>query len=155
MSAALVLPLTEVKENGRISVDVSVSPSDFPDILDSGQLIAPVAVKGNICRKDDEAVFEGAASGRWRLECTRCLAPVETSYAAPVEHRAPIDGGPMDLSDEVRQSIILAQPMKIHCRPDCKGLCPLCRRNRNLEDCGHAVAESSSRPRLTVRPDKG
>ncbi len=157
MSALLLVPLTEVKEKGFISVDVRVTPEEFPGAVAEGDLVGPVSVKGSVARQDDEAVFEGEASGRWRFECTRCLAPVEAGYAASVEQRAPIDGGPMDLSDEVRQSIILAQPMKIYCRPDCKGLCSICRRNRNLEDCGHPQggADSSLRPRLTARPDKG
>ncbi|MFI5363921.1 MAG: YceD family protein [Elusimicrobiota bacterium] len=57
----------------------------------------------------------------------------------------------------MRQAIGLAQPMKIFCKPDCKGLCSVCHKNRNLADCGHAQggAESSTRPRLTPRPNKG
>jgi uncharacterized protein len=65
----------------------------------------------------------------------------------------------MDLTDEIRQSIGLAEPMKIFCKPDCKGLCAVCRQNRNVKDCGHpqpeAADRSSTRPRLTPRPQKG
>ena len=114
-------------------------------------------MKGSISQQDNEAVFEGSARGRWRVECTRCLTPVEGAFDAAVELRVSIDGGPMDLSDEVRQSVVLAQPMKTYCKPDCQGFCSVCLKNRNLGDCGHAQggAESSTRPRLTPRPDKG
>ena len=157
MSDVLVFPLADVKENGALAVDVRVPPEEFPGVVDSGELIGPVAVKGTIVEDEAEAVFAGDARGRWRLECTRCLAPVEADYAAAVEQRAPLDGGPIDLSDEVRQSLVLAQPMKIYCKPDCKGLCVVCRKNRNLADCGHQQQEpqASTRPRLTPRPDKG
>ncbi|MFI5346533.1 MAG: YceD family protein [Elusimicrobiota bacterium] len=157
MSASLVFPLTEVKEKGFVPVDVSVPSADFPDTLPEGELVGDIAVKGSLSQQDDEAVFEGSARGRWRVECTRCLTPVEGNYDAAVEQRSSIDGGPMDISDEVRQSIVLAQPMKTYCKPDCKGFCSVCRKNRNLGDCGHAQggAESSTRPRLTPRPDKG
>ena len=157
MSELLVFPLTEVKEKGFVPVDVFVPPEEFPEVVADGELLGPISVKGSLSRQDDEAVFEGAARGRWRIECTRCLAPTEGNFEAPVELSVSIDGGPMDLSDEVRQSIVLAQPMKIYCKPDCKGLCVVCHQDRNKRDCGHTLPEpeTSTRPRLTPRPDKG
>ena len=65
----------------------------------------------------------------------------------------PIDSGPMDLTEDVRQSIGLAQPMKIFCKPDCKGLCSVCHKNRNLADCGHAQGgECHQHASLVMRP---
>jgi len=142
----LRLPLTEVKEKGSAAVEVSVPPQAVGAALEGGELLGDVLVKGTITQEDEEAAFAGSARGRWRIECARCLAPVESPYAAAVESRVPIDGGPMDLSDDVRQAIVLAQPMKTYCRPDCKGLCPVCRGNRNLADCGHAPAEAGDPP---------
>lgn len=157
MSERLCFPLTEVKEKGFVPVDVTVPSADFPEAVTDGELLGPVAVKGSISQQDEEAVFEGSARGRWRIECTRCLTPTEGEYDAPIELAVSIDGGPLDLSDEVRQSIILAQPMKIYCKLDCKGLCVVCHQNRNVKECGHKLPEpeTSTRPRLTPRPDKG
>ena len=157
MTSPLSFPLTEVKENGELPVLTDAGPEHFPDALTEGALVGPVTVEGVIRRIDDEAAFEGTAQGRWRFECTRCLTPVETAWSTAFEASAPIDGGPMDLADEVRQSIALAQPMKIICRPDCLGLCAQCRRNRNEGECGHTDAgpRTSTMPRLTPRPQKG
>lgn len=156
MSGPLVFPLSEVKEKGFVAVEASAPAGEFPDAVADGALTAPISVKGVITQQDDEAVFEGSASGRWRLECTRCLTPTEGNFDAPVELSAPIDGEPMDLTEAVRESIVLAQPMKILCRPDCKGLCVVCRKNLNLADCGHKAPEPeiSRRPRLTPRAKK-
>jgi uncharacterized protein len=41
------------------------------------------------------------------------------------------------LDDEVRQSILLAIPLKALCREDCRGLCPECGADLN-EDEGHS-----------------
>lgn len=157
MKSPLVVSLKDLKDKGEIPVDASVEPEAFPDALSEGALVGDVAVKGRILPVDDEAVFEGAARGRWSFECMRCLAPVEAEWTAPVEATAKIDGGRLDLSEEVRQSISLAQPMKVVCTPECKGLCTVCRKNRNLKDCGHKDEgpQMSRRPRLTIRPDKG
>jgi uncharacterized protein len=39
------------------------------------------------------------------------------------------------IDDEVRESMLIALPMKRLCREDCLGLCPQCGRNRNIEPC--------------------
>ena len=157
MAELLRFPLTEVKEVGELAVRVEVPPDLFAGALSEGELVGPVSVSGMIRRVDEEANFEGVAKGRWRFECTRCLAPVEGEWKEKLDVMVSIDAGPMDLTDEVRQSIGLAQPMKVFCKSDCKGLCSVCHKNRNLGDCGHAQggAEASTRPRLTPRPDKG
>ncbi len=43
----------------------------------------------------------------------------------------------VDLSPLIRDIIILSVPMKPLCKPDCKGLCPVCGANWNKETCEH------------------
>ena len=157
MNASLKIPLKDLKDKGELPVEAAVGAELFPDALSEGALVGSVVVSGRILPVDDTAAFEGTAKGRWSFECVRCLAPVELPWQASVAAEAPIDGGSLDLTEEVRQSIALAQPMKVVCRPECKGLCTICRKNRNLADCGHVDEgpQMSQRPRLTIRPDKG
>ena len=42
----------------------------------------------------------------------------------------------LDLAEVAMTDLRLSMPTKILCRPDCKGLCPVCGQNRNLTDCG-------------------
>ncbi len=44
-------------------------------------------------------------------------------------------GDGIDLGLMMREQFYLALPMKPLCRPDCKGLCPVCGKNRNRETC--------------------
>jgi len=39
------------------------------------------------------------------------------------------------LEDALREQVLLATPVRALCREDCKGLCPQCGRNLNLEQC--------------------
>ncbi len=39
------------------------------------------------------------------------------------------------LADVVTEQVILAVPMKVVCRAECRGLCPVCGANRNTEVC--------------------
>jgi uncharacterized protein len=157
VSEPLIVALQEVKDDGEAAVDASVPAAEFPDAMQEGELVGVVSVKGTVRQQDDKALFIGTAKGTWRIECLRCLKPTPGSFAAELECEGPIDAGSLDLTDEVRQAIVLAQPMKTLCRPDCKGLCPVCRANRNEKDCGHKeeTPPSPTRTRLTRGPHKG
>ncbi len=166
MISAFCFPLKDVKENGRMAVNAKTGPEAFPDALSEGSLIGPIALEGMILAVDDEAAFTGTAKGQWRFECTRCLKSLEQNWSSQIEAMAPIDGGLMDLTDEVRQSIALAQPMKVLCKPDCGGLCEICQKNLNEGTCGHPEGgdgdgvpgghfTDTRKPRLTPRPKKG
>lgn len=41
----------------------------------------------------------------------------------------------IDLSEDVREMIVMAVPLKLLCREGCKGLCPRCGANWNLGNC--------------------
>jgi uncharacterized protein len=49
------------------------------------------------------------------------------------------------LDDVVREQILLAVPLKVTCREDCKGLCPHCGQNLNQEKCSCAVTQEEPR----------
>ena len=51
----------------------------------------------------------------------------------------------LNLSEVVRQDILLTVPTAPLCRSNCKGLCPVCGKNRNREDCHHDSKEIDPR----------
>ena len=100
--------------------------------------------------------------------CGRCLTQYRQDLAIAVEEEflvggsvAPRDGalrpedfvvplGPdlvLDVTEAVRQHLLLAVPMVPICRPECRGLCPRCGRNLNEQDCGCEPVETID-PRL-------
>lgn len=53
----------------------------------------------------------------------------------------------IDLACALDTSLIMETPFVVLCKPDCKGLCPVCGENLNEVDCGHAQqVEESRRP---------
>jgi len=70
----------------------------------------------------------GADAGRDELSITD--AEAEISY---------YEGEGLPLEDVVREQVLLAAPLKVTCREDCKGLCPHCGKNLNEEQCSCAV----------------
>jgi uncharacterized protein len=77
---------------------------------------------------------EGSDAGKEELSVT--AAEAEISYYA---------GNGLELKDVLQEQVLLAVPLKMVCRTDCKGLCPSCGRNRNLEPCD--CAEKNEDPR--------
>ena len=90
--------------------------------------------------------------------CYRCLEDASLDQAVDArEYQAEdpqgdeeldsayVDDDRLDLSQWVRDSIALALPDKILCRPDCAGLCPVCGKNLNHEPHGHEGEEIDPR----------
>jgi uncharacterized protein len=99
----------------------------------------------------------GDFSTQLELRCARCLEPVLRDVAgdfdlvyrplgadAGVEERS-VRGAETDiayyqgegllLEDVLREQVLLAVPFKAVCNEACKGLCPRCGTNLNLETC--------------------
>jgi uncharacterized protein len=101
--------------------------------------------------------LRGNLSAGLELPCARCLEPVEQKVAPEFEllyRPLGADAGRDELSvtdaeaeigyyqgegilleDVLREQVLLALPLKITCREDCKGLCPHCGANLNQEQC--------------------
>ena len=47
-----------------------------------------------------------------------------------------VDGEDIDVDELILDEILVNFPAKILCQDDCKGLCPVCGKNRNTNDCG-------------------
>jgi len=76
----------------------------------------------------------GADAGRDEISVTD--AEAEISY---------YEGEGILLDDVIREQILLAVPLKVTCREDCKGLCPHCGKNLNQEQCSCAVTQEEPR----------
>ena len=77
---------------------------------------------------------QGVDGGRDEISVTD--AEAEISY---------YEGEGILLDDVVREQILLAVPLKVTCREDCKGLCPHCGQNLNQEKCSCTVTREEPR----------
>jgi uncharacterized protein len=107
-------------------------------------------------RNGERITIRGRVRGAAWLECVRCLRGFETSFDAPIEVFAERsgtgsrrdedelerdeymmfhDGRKLDLSEQVREALLLELPIAPHCREDCEGLCPRCGADLNDGPC--------------------
>jgi uncharacterized protein len=111
--------------------------------------------------------LKGSFSGRFQVPCARCVEPVEIPLAADFDlifRPAAADSEATErsitapeteigyyqkdsllLEDVLREQVLLSLPVRTLCKPDCKGLCPRCGENRNIQPC--SCDEGPSDPR--------
>lgn len=100
--------------------------------------------------------LQGEFQAETDLECVRCLDAftqllkwsVTDLYAFNRRNLTdsgllvPEDGH-IDLEPLLREYALLEFPISPVCKPDCKGLCPVCGENLNKVDCGHRPENDS------------
>lgn len=101
------------------------------------------------------------------VACARCLEPVathidrqfdllyrplgvdrkgeEAAIHEPDTEIGYYDGEGLELTDVLREQVLLAVPIKQLCQAECKGLCPQCGRNLNRETCDCAAPHVDER----------
>ncbi len=141
------------------------APEEIP--LEEARLLAPLAVSGRVWRKGREVLLRGEFAARIEVHCDRCLREFETqvevgidvAYVAAeddatdenLELRADdmgqsvFSGGFIDLDELVREQLLLAFPMRRLCREECRGLCPRCGADLNVEECRCTTSETDPR----------
>jgi uncharacterized protein len=99
-------------------------------------------------------------SGGAHVLCSRCLKPVTVPLEIEfmvIYQQAPATPGEddteevvfyrenlIDVSEDIRQHLVLELPMKPICTSDCKGLCPRCGKDLNQGDCGCPKSDDDS-----------
>jgi len=94
--------------------------------------------------EDDEALLD--PKRRQRAEDDE-KAEAAGSFELDEVDAEPFDGKTIDLDPIVREQVLLALPVSVLCRDDCKGLCGSCGQDLNEKDCGHGQKKELD-PRL-------
>lgn len=136
---------------------------DDPEV----RLVEPAQVSARVRLEGKDAELQGKLLAKLEVVCGRCLQPVElpvstefherfvraVSWAAEEQHEVQaedlnisvFDGEAIELDDVVREELLLAVPVNVLCREDCRGLCPICGVDRNMSSCQCEINEIDSR----------
>lgn len=132
-------------------------PGEVEPFDDLVLAVGKVEVSLSLQKTGDEYFCQGTLRADVSLQCSRCAKEHPESLEGTMDfiiraEGAPSEDGPeviddedyvymqgnnetADLSDLVRQSLLLAMPMKPLCSEDCRGLCPVCGTNLNDSTC--------------------
>ena len=117
------------------------------DVLGDPVRFSDVAAAGEFFGTGERVSVRGKITAQVESRCSRCLEPVCEPITAEIDalltrQEDPDDpdlylfeGSKADLTDAVRDALLLELPYRFLCSEDCKGLCPSCGKNLNLGPC--------------------
>lgn len=146
---------------------------DEPALAAELGLTSPIVGTLKLTRTNHGILAEARYSVEIEQECGRCLEPARSTITSELsEEFLPslniITGQPehipadpdeprvtpnheVDLTESIRQDIVVQQPLQPLCRPDCPGLCPDCGQELGIGACRCAGADAplSDNPQLS------
>jgi len=123
------------------TVDVTVELEKTPTQV---ELMGRASAEGRFACDRCAEEFTQALKGSWRMHYL--WNETEAAQWDPSEVQiVPPTLAVIDLGEDVRQTLILAVPLKLLCRPECKGLCPQCGTNLNQATCNCSSEPGDSR----------
>ncbi len=129
----------KIKEIPRTGLEIkeSVKAEEIGFRDDEMKVISPLKVRGEVHKARDVVNAKVEVAGKYEFSCARCLEPVVLSrkdvFAIHVEIEPTMDF--VDLGEEIRQEMLLDISTIVLCKENCKGICPVCGANLNLEKC--------------------
>lgn len=129
-----------------------------PELDDEIKLVSPITGHIRLMRTGPDILVTGELEAIIQKRCGRCLTDFTVPVSIEIEEEfyptidiltgSVLTADPeadeanriddhhiLDLWEVVRQEFLLVSDDILYCRPDCKGLCPHCGRDRNVDPC--------------------
>lgn len=143
-------------ELGReLPFSFTTTAEELDAVFDDYSFTGPITVTGTIVNTGTRWRVQGKIEDVKHFICNRCLKECEEPQVhefsedyvrgssvqeAEEAENADIvntfEGDILDIQEMIRDTLIAAQPLSNICKPDCKGLCPVCGHDLNEGDCG-------------------
>lgn len=152
----MIVDLITIKD-AALPFDFQIAPGEINLESEEAKITGATRAQGTIKRGIVQTDVEGEIATEIEVECTRCLQPVKKTLEFPFKAAfvtpdfytqeketeinaddlevAVFEGDKIDLSELVREQVLLNLPEQIFCQKDCQGLCAKCGANRNLLNC--------------------
>lgn len=168
----MILQIEQLHALTELSLDFGAQQCDLPREI--GTLAAPVHLDAQVRKVREEITIEGQLSSWIQMSCARCLKPHQVHlddsfevkylpYPKELDSVEEIElnetdmsiiyytGEEINLTELVREQVLLLLPVKSLCKTDCAGLCPSCGKDLNEGPC--SCAKKSGDHRFAVLKD--
>lgn len=128
-------------------VHLVCAEESFYDDGEKIEFISPVTLDGELYLTGDIINLEGRILTELSLSCSRCLSDFSHTIDIPIHEKFStnhdnkddeiifIDGDTIDITDIIKNNIVMSLPIKKLCKDECKGLCQHCGTNLNTSSC--------------------
>ncbi|MBR2617593.1 MAG: DUF177 domain-containing protein [Clostridia bacterium] len=138
--------LTALKASGKFEADFSgeLLPGERLADLEGYQISGPIRVQGHLSLLSYSCVVDCDITYTLSGECFRCLEPANREYdcsfteeftSRPSEDSYTYFSNRLVIDSAVEDAILLSLPTVFTCTENCKGLCPVCGKNKNASAC--------------------
>ena len=152
----MLLNLTDVlTSEGKVrSEEINIEMTAFKSRMGRFEIIDKTPLSLTITNQGSgKAKLEGSAEITQMMSCDRCLKDVPVkirldfsrmvfspdlydSEIADESDLGVMDGFQLDVEVLVYNELLMNQPEKVLCKPDCKGICKKCGKDLNGGECG-------------------
>ena len=94
---------------------------------------------------EPDILVSGKISTTLVLTCARCLEDFERQLEADFYQLFNSTLDVLDMTNEIRDSVLLDLPVRAICKEDCQGICPGCGENKNISSCACDMGAADSR----------
>ena len=144
MGENLKIAIKELKKNEQTFVKNAIYLPISPYYLFEDNIFF-VSFDGKIIPEKEGFIFETAAKAEFATECSNCLKRLEYKIDFFIKEyfgdttkdfeNLPIIDGEIDLAEAIVVNLLLNRPSRSICDEFCKGLCPICGKDLNLDSC--------------------
>ena len=133
-----------VGTNEKVEIADSLADLEFV----AGVVGSGISGRVKVTKLEDCLLVTGGLDGDLKIICDRCLEEFDRKIPIKLESCYYIDRkehpaedflvdkyGQIDLTEAVREEIILNTSLKNICKLDCLGICPECGENKNFGKC--------------------
>lgn len=132
----------------RFPIDLELAVDDAGSLPEGIRFCGPISVQGEGFAQLGTLYADLGMRARVERPCSRCLSPL----CSPVDLREsfeveiPAKATSVDLLPQVLAMVVASLDPRPLCRPGCRGLCPACGRDLNV-DPAHTCREPDETPR--------
>jgi len=130
------IALRDIPDLG-LNLDKKVTSDEIGLKDDNFQCLSPLRIKARIEKAEDAVLVKAQVEGQYEFACARCLETIQKDRSDRYDLYFEITPETefIDLSEDLRQELIITLTGINLCRPDCRGICPDCGVNLNKREC--------------------
>ena len=140
--------VSEVRNAGRIERSEVVEPVGYlgkpPEYV---HFEHPLNLFATAVMTGGDVVVSGRVSTTLGFTCGRCLENFRKPYSAAFQQVFSAEQKEIDIAADVQEVVFVDLPLIPVCRDDCKGLCAICGKNKNIAECDCKKKDTQEGPK--------
>ena len=125
----------DIVRMGGLKCSCVLEATCLDGLFEAPNRITKAAVELSFSVASNESLVQGRVEGTREVQCARCLKMTAQTFNEEFLETYSNKQEIIDIMYLVRQTLALSEEIRFLCKPDCKGLCPMCGQDLNKAPC--------------------